>query len=47
MIEVHNDPSHALSDGAQSLTPEAFADVSAAMRAIRPFACRYLNGKAV
>lgn len=25
MIEVHNDPAHALSDGAQSLTPEAFA----------------------
>lgn len=27
MIEVHNDPSHALSDGAQSLTPDQF-DVS-------------------
>jgi 3-deoxy-7-phosphoheptulonate synthase len=24
MIEVHNDPPHALSDGAQSLTPENF-----------------------
>ena len=24
MIEVHNDPAHALSDGAQSLTPDAF-----------------------
>ena len=24
MIEVHNDPAHAWSDGAQSLTPEAF-----------------------
>lgn len=24
MIEVHNDPAHALSDGAQSLTPERF-----------------------
>lgn len=24
MIEVHNDPPHALSDGAQSLTPEQF-----------------------
>ena len=24
MIEVHNDPRHALSDGAESLTPEAF-----------------------
>ena len=27
MIEVHNDPAHALCDGPQSLTPEAFADV--------------------
>lgn len=28
MIEVHNDPAHALCDGAQSLTPEAFRDVA-------------------
>lgn len=27
MIEVHNDPSHALCDGAQSLTPEQFRDL--------------------
>ena len=27
MIEVHNDPAHALCDGAQSLTPDNFADV--------------------
>lgn len=27
IIEVHNDPKHALSDGQQSLTPEAFAEV--------------------
>jgi 3-deoxy-D-arabino-heptulosonate 7-phosphate (DAHP) synthase len=25
MIEVHNDPEHALCDGAQSLTPAQFA----------------------
>ena len=25
MIEVHNDPEHALSDGKQSLTPQAFS----------------------
>ena len=31
MIEVHNDPAHALCDGAQSLTPEAFADVTASV----------------
>ncbi len=34
MIEVHNDPTHALCDGAQSLTPEAFSDVSGAVRAM-------------
>jgi 3-deoxy-7-phosphoheptulonate synthase len=28
MIEVHNDPPRALSDGAQSLTPEQFSDVA-------------------
>ena len=28
MIEVHNDPPHALCDGAQSLTPAQFADVA-------------------
>lgn len=35
MIEVHNDPAHALCDGAQSLTPEAFADVAAKVNQIR------------
>ncbi len=34
MIEVHNDPKHALCDGAQSLTPDAFADVSRAVHGI-------------
>ena len=28
IIEVHNDPAHALSDGAQSLTPDQFDKVS-------------------
>ena len=28
IIEVHNDPPHALCDGAQSLTPDAFDDVA-------------------
>lgn len=35
MIEVHNDPVHALCDGAQSLTPEQFADVSICVRNVR------------
>ena len=34
MIEVHNDPTHALCDGAQSLTPEAFADVCASVKRV-------------
>jgi len=35
MIEVHNDPKHALCDGAQSLTPEQFDDVAKRVRHIR------------
>lgn len=34
MIEVHNDPIHALCDGAQSLTPEQFAQVSRKVKRI-------------
>ncbi|NLD19796.1 MAG: 3-deoxy-7-phosphoheptulonate synthase [Clostridiales bacterium] len=40
MIEVHNNPAAALCDGAQSLTPEAFADVMEAVSKIRPVAYR-------
>ncbi|MBQ9707952.1 MAG: N-acetylneuraminate synthase family protein, partial [Firmicutes bacterium] len=40
MIEVHNDPPRALCDGAQSLTPAAFAEVMEGVNAIRPFAYR-------
>ena len=35
MIEVHNDPAHALCDGAQSLTPHQFDDLTHRIRAIR------------
>ena len=35
IIEVHNDPPHALCDGAQSLRPEEFADLCEKIRAIR------------
>ena len=34
MIEVHNDPAHALCDGAQSIKPDAFAEVMADVRNI-------------
>ena len=35
MVEVHNDPLHALCDGAQSLKPEQFADLARRMMIIR------------
>ena len=35
MIEVHNDPPHALCDGPQSLTPEQFDDVAKAVAKVR------------
>ena len=38
MIEVHNDPAHALCDGVQSLTPAAFDDTVKAVQAILPHA---------
>ncbi len=34
MVEVHHEPDHALSDGAQSLYPEQFATLMAQMRSI-------------
>jgi 3-deoxy-7-phosphoheptulonate synthase len=35
IIEVHNDPIHALCDGAQSIRPEEFANLAEKVRAIR------------
>jgi len=35
IIEVHNDPQNAMCDGAQSLTPEQFADLANRIRRIR------------
>lgn len=35
MIEVHNDPPHALCDGPQSLTPDQFDDVAKAVGKVR------------
>ncbi len=35
MVEVHNDPIHALCDGAQSLKPEQFAELARKMRTVR------------
>ena len=36
LIEVHNDPDHALSDGAQSLFPDQFAQLMTELRIIAP-----------
>lgn len=36
LIEVHNDPEHALSDGAQSLEPNTFTQLMAELRIIAP-----------
>jgi len=41
MVEVHNDPPHALCDGVQSLTPAAFAEMMAQINSILPFAYHY------
>ena len=38
IIEVHNDPPHALCDGAQSLTPDAFDDVARCVKSLIPLA---------
>lgn len=35
MVEVHNDPSHALCDGAQSLTPRQFDELNQKIRSLR------------
>jgi 3-deoxy-7-phosphoheptulonate synthase len=34
IIEVHNDPEHALTDGAQSVTHQQFAEMMKAIRRI-------------
>ena len=36
IIEVHNDPPHALSDGAQSITPAQFAALTERVRQVAP-----------
>ena len=43
MIEVHNDPARAKSDGAQSLTPDQFDDLMATIRPELEFFGKKLN----
>lgn len=40
MVEVHNDPLHALCDGAQSLRPDQFAELAEKMRIVREAVAR-------
>ena len=42
IIEVHNDPPHALCDGAQSITPDQFAGLMEQLRALAPCVGREL-----
>jgi hypothetical protein len=44
MIEVHNRPELALSDGAQALTPSQYAQLIAEVRAIRDATAPLANG---
>ena len=43
LIEVHNDPAHALCDGAQSLKPEAFDTLAKKLLKMHNF-CAALEG---
>ena len=47
IIEVHNDPEHALCDGPQSLRPEKFETLMRDVNAIRPYADRSFTTGAV
>ena len=40
IIEVHNNPAKALCDGAQSLTPAQFDELSKKIEQVKPFAYR-------
>jgi 3-deoxy-7-phosphoheptulonate synthase len=42
LIEVHPDPDHALSDGAQSLRPEQFEELMDQLRKIAPVVGRVI-----
>jgi 3-deoxy-7-phosphoheptulonate synthase len=42
LIEVHQDPEHALSDGAQSLFPQQFEDLMKELKLIAPIVGRVM-----
>ena len=47
LVEVHPDPDHALSDGAQSLRPEQFEELMSQLRVIAPAVGRSMAGPRV
>ena len=47
IVEVHHDPDHALSDGAQSLYPDQFAAMVSQLRGILPVVHRTLASEPV
>ncbi len=47
MIEVHNDPRHALSDGAQSLTPDQFDSLTKKVFALKAAYDGIMNGEII
>lgn len=44
MVEVHNDPEHALCDGPQSLTPAQFSELAKDVAQVRPVAFKPERG---
>ena len=44
MVEVHNDPAHALCDGPQSLTPAQFHELALAVAQMRPVSYNAVGG---
>jgi 3-deoxy-7-phosphoheptulonate synthase len=44
IIEVHNDPEHAMTDGAQSITPQQFVEMMAAIKRIAAAVDREIAG---
>ena len=45
IIEVHNDPAHALCDGAQSITPDQFAGLMPKLQAVAACVGRLCDGR--
>ena len=47
IVEVHNDPEHALCDGAQSVRPEQFAELAGKVRVILPMVNKKIDTNSI